>query len=149
MNTTNAWDVVLTVLNDQQYGVLGTTYLGHAYASLVAFAVNEDAHELYFATTRATRKFHNISEDEQVSFLVDNRANQTMPLYEAVAVTAYGHAVEVDLKVEPNIEVIYLNRHPQLRRFVEAPSAVLFRITVESYHLVQRFQNVTEFRIIE
>ena len=149
MHTTNAWDVVLKVLNNEQCGVLGTTHLGHAYASLVAFAVNDDAHELYFATTRATRKYHNISEDEQVSFLVDNRANQTMPLYEAVAVTAYGQAVEVDLKLEPNIEALYLDRHPQMRRFVEAPSAVLFRIIVENYHLVQRFQNVTEFRIIE
>jgi hypothetical protein len=42
---------------------------------------------------------------------------------------------------------IYLDRHPQLKTFASSPTTAMFRIEVENYHLVQRFQNVTEFRM--
>ena len=147
MTNPSSWDIVLQLLKDQPLGVLGTNHQKHPYTSLVAFAAAEDARCLYFATTRATRKYNNLSEDKPVAFLIDNRSNQKMILYEAVAVSAYGQAVEVPAKDREEALALYLAKHPQLKIFVSSPSTALFRISIESYHLVQRFQDVTEFRM--
>lgn len=147
MTNPSSWDIVLRLLKEQQLGVLGTNRQGHAYTSLVAFAATGDAHGLYFATTRATRKYHNLAADEQVALLVDNRSSQGMALFEAAAVSAYGRALEVSSAQREEALALYLAKHPQLKTFVSSPSTALFCISVESYHLVQRFQNVTEFRM--
>ena len=141
------WSVVLEIMRKQSFGVLGTSRGGHAYASLVAYAATDDIASIFFATTRATRKYHNLSEDNRVALLVDNRSEQDLPLYEAAAVTAYGTATEVDLGTTEQAVETYLDKHPQLKAFVSAPTTAMFRMDVEDIHLVQRFQSVTEFRI--
>jgi len=147
MTDAGEWRLVLRLLKEQAFGVLGTNHKGHAYASLVAFATTTDVRFIYFATTRATRKYLNLAADDQVALLVDNRADQALALYEAAAVTAYGTATEVAAAEHSEILQTYLARHPQLKSFVSAPTTAIFRIKVESYHLVQRFQSVTEFRM--
>lgn len=146
MTNTKEWDIVIKLLR-QTFAVLGTSRQGHAYSSLVAFSAEDSGEALYFATTRATRKYHNLADDNRVSLLIDNRADLDMPLYEAAAVTAYGAAEELD--GDDRIEALqsYLAKHPQMKTFATAPSTALFRINVEVYHLVQRFQNVTELRM--
>ena len=147
--TTDAeeWPLVLKLLKEQSFGVLGTNHKGHPYASLVAFTATTEARFLYFATTRATRKYLNLAADNQIALLVDNRTAQAQALYEAAAVTAYGTATEVAVAEHAKVLESYLDRHPQLKTFVSSPTTAIFRIEVESYHLVQRFQNVTEFRM--
>ncbi|MEJ2519926.1 MAG: pyridoxamine 5'-phosphate oxidase family protein [Desulfuromonadales bacterium] len=147
MTPNASWDKVLKLLHEEQFGVLGTTRAGHAYTSLVAFATSADDRDLYFASTRATRKYHNLATDARVAFLIDNRGRQSLPLYEAAAVTAYGQANELTAEERPSAMQHYLARHPQLKSFVTAPTTALFCIRVDSYHLVERFQHVTEFRI--
>lgn len=145
MTNTKEWDMVVELLQQQTFAVLGTSRQQHAYASLVAFSATGSGKGLYFATTRATRKYHNLAIDNRVSLLVDNRAELHMPLYEAAAVTAYGVAEEINGQARSEAMQGYLTKHPQLKTFVTAPSTAFFRINVEEYHLVQRFQNVTEF----
>ena len=147
MRDTAEWRLVLELLKEQAFGVLGTNHKGHAYASLVAFTATEDVRSIYFATTRATRKYLNLAADDQVALLIDNRASQALALYEAAAVSVYGAAAEVAAGEHAESLEFYLARHPQLKVFVSAPTTAIFRIEVESYHLVQRFQNVTEFRM--
>ena len=147
MTSPTAWDIALKLLREQRLGILGTNHQGHAYTSLVAFVATEDVRCLYFATTRATRKYNNLAKDQHVALLVDNRAHQETVLYEATALSAYGQAREI-LNEERDIALtLYLAKHPELKTFVSSPSTALFRISVASYHLVQRFQNVTEFRM--
>jgi nitroimidazol reductase NimA-like FMN-containing flavoprotein (pyridoxamine 5'-phosphate oxidase superfamily) len=147
MTDSKEWNMVLKLLEEQPFGVLGTNHSGHAYTSLIAFAATPDVRSIYFATTRATRKYLNLTADHQVALLVDNRADQTLALYEAAAVTAYGSATEIAPIERAEILEIFLARHPQLKTFVSAPTTAMFRIETECYHLVQRFQNVTEFRM--
>jgi hypothetical protein len=149
MTNSPEWQMARKLLRQQPFAVLGTSRGGHSYASLVAFATTVDACCLYFATTRATRKYHNLTQDDRVSLLIDNRADQGMALYEAAALTAYGVAKEIGAEDGGTIEGLYLARHPQLKAFIHAPTTAMFCIKVESYHLVQRFQNVTEFRMSE
>lgn len=139
--------MVVELLRQQTFAVLGTSRQGHPYSSLVAFSATTSGESLYFATTRATRKYHNLAVDNRITLLIDNRAEQDRPLYEAAAVTAYGSAEEMHDEIHLEALASYLAKHPQLKSFVTAPTTALFRINVEEYHLVQRFQNVTEFRM--
>lgn len=147
MTNTKEWNIVTGLLRQHSFGVLGTSRQGHSYASLVAFSATASADSLYFATTRATRKYHNLAADKRVSLLVDNRAELEMPLYEAFAVTAYGVAAELEGAARLEALQSYLCLHPQLKTFATSPSTAFFCIEVDEYHLVQRFQNVTEFRM--
>jgi heme iron utilization protein len=147
MTSPTAWEIALQLLRGERLGVLGTNHLGHAYTSLVAFVATDDVRRLYFATTRATRKYNNLAKDQQVAFLVDNRSRQQTVLYEAAALSAYGQAAEVSSEERDVALALYLDKHPELKTFVVSPSTALFRISITSYHLVQRFQNVTEFRM--
>jgi len=45
------------LLQSQPLAVLATQSRGQPYASLIAFASSDDLKSLYFATTRATRKY--------------------------------------------------------------------------------------------
>ena len=147
MTSQTAWEIALRLLREQRLGVLGTNHQGHAYTSLVAFVATGDVHRLYFATTRATRKYNNLAKDQQVALLIDNRSRQETVLYEAAALSAYGQATEVSSGEREFALDLYLAKHPELKTFVSSPSTALFRISIASYHLVQRFQNVTEFRM--
>ena len=50
------------LMNQQGLGVLSTKDGdGHPYASLIAFAPNQDNSQLFFVTPKATRKFANLA----------------------------------------------------------------------------------------
>ncbi|NIQ10923.1 MAG: hypothetical protein GWO23_15200, partial [Gammaproteobacteria bacterium] len=117
MTNTKEWNIVVELLRQQTFAVLGTSRQGHAYSSLVAFSATESGKSLYFATTRATRKYHNLAADNRVSLLIDNRAERNLPLYEAAAVTAYGAAEEVNNDDRSVALQDYLAKHPQLKAF--------------------------------
>jgi nitroimidazol reductase NimA-like FMN-containing flavoprotein (pyridoxamine 5'-phosphate oxidase superfamily) len=128
----------------QRLAVLATSQQGQPYTSLVAFAFSEDLLQLYFATTRATRKFVNLQSDPRASLLIDSRNNRSDDFREAVAVTALGSAREVTGRERQRLMAAYLMRHPSLEEFVRAPTCALLRIKVRRYALVSRFQNVLE-----
>ena len=127
--------------------VLATRMGEQPYANLVAFASTADLRYLLFATTRATRKFSNLSDQPLVSLLVDNRANSVSDFREAVAVTATGRASEAEASLCENMRKLYLEKHPYLEDFVASPSCVFVSVEVDIYYVVRRFQNVTEVHL--
>jgi nitroimidazol reductase NimA-like FMN-containing flavoprotein (pyridoxamine 5'-phosphate oxidase superfamily) len=131
----------------QPLAVLSTQNAGQPYASLVAFASSEDLKELYFATTRATRKYANLSSDPRVAMLVDSRSNEVSDFRWAMAVTATGKAEEVEGQEKEKVLKIYLAKHPHLDDFVSSPSCALLKIRVERYYVATRFQNVIEVHV--
>jgi uncharacterized pyridoxamine 5'-phosphate oxidase family protein len=107
----------------------------------------DDLKHLLFATTRTTRKYANISKNPRIAIVVDNRSNQESDFHQAAAVTATGVVKEV---VGPEKEVfqkLYLSKHPYLTEFVSSPTCALLKVEVETYFVVNRFQNVVEFHI--
>ena len=135
------------LLESQPLAVLATQNKGIPYANLVAFAFSDDLKCLFFATTRATRKYANLTADDRVAMLVDNRSNQPSDFRQAKAVTVTGRAEEIDKKREKKFLDIYLTRHPHLEEFVTAPSCAFLRIAVDTYYLVTRFQDVIEIHV--
>ena len=129
----------------QRLAVLATDYSGLPYASLVAFAVSDDLRELFFATSRETRKFANLKSNNRVSLLIDNRSNQVADFSQAIAVTILGVGEELAETARAVSEALYLAKNPHLEEFVTAPSCAFVRVRVQSYYLVSRFQNVIEY----
>ena len=138
---------VRELLEAQRVGVLGTYGLGSPYCSLVGFSFEPGLERLYFATTRATRKYANLSETGRVALLVDNRANREEDLHEASALTAVGPVKEVSGPERDRAAAAYKARHLSLADFVDSPTTALLALNVERYFLVRRFQEVMVLEI--
>ena len=142
-------DLIRGLLRDQMVGVLATDAESQPYATLVGFTANEELEQVYFVTTRTTRKFAALTGNPKVSLLIDNRSNKSKDFREAMAVTALGIAEEVDKKSHQDMVRQYLERLPHLEEFINSPTSALVRIKVRSYYLVTRFQHVMELHILK
>ena len=71
----------------QQLAVVATSSSGQPYASLVAYVASADLRQLFFITSRATRKFANLKDDSRVSMLINSSTNTEVDFHRAVAVT--------------------------------------------------------------
>jgi len=132
------------LFEERRVGVLATHNHGQPYGSLVAFLASDDLVNLVFTTGRGTRKFANLSADPRVALVVDDRRNEAADFYEAAAVTASGRAQVLDGEEAEAMAARFVERHPQLERFVTAPSSAVVRIIVSRYTYVSRFQEVVE-----
>jgi nitroimidazol reductase NimA-like FMN-containing flavoprotein (pyridoxamine 5'-phosphate oxidase superfamily) len=138
---------LIKLLRAQSLAVLSTQQEGQPYASLVAFASNDDLTRLYFATTRSTRKFANIMKDSRVAMLIDNRSNNPADFQQATTVTATGRTVEVAPEKRSGVLELYLTKHPYLKSFVNSPTCALCEVHVGVYFVCSNFQNVVEVHI--
>ena len=138
---------VRTLFGEQSLAVLATHACGQPYTSLVAVAATPDLTGLLLATTRATRKFANLSADPRVALLVDSRSNKKIDFEEAAAVTAVGQAREVAEAGREALLEVYLAKHPHLERFVRSPTCAFLKVEVEVYYLVRRFQEVMQWHL--
>jgi len=135
------------LLQSQPLAVLATQNRGQPYASLIAFASSDDLKSLYFATTRSTRKYANLSRDSRVAVLVDNRSNKASDFRWAMAATATGKAKEVNARKRKKALELFLAKHPHLREFVHSPTCALCEIRVQTFFVVTRFQHVAEVHV--
>jgi len=144
IDATETREIVQNLLNSQSLAVLSTQMSDRPYSNLIAFAATGDTKEILFATTRATRKYANLSTNPLVALLIDNRSNQETDFGEASAVTVLGTAGEVLGPHRERYLKLYLKKHPYLEEFVTAPTCALIRVEVEKYLMVTRFQEVRE-----
>ena len=141
------YELLRELFAGQRLGVLATQAPEHPYASLVAVCAGEDLRHLYFTTTRATRKFRFLSAEPRVALLVDSRSDDDLDFHGAVAATAVGTTRELFGEERAERLVEYLRRHPHLRPFASAPTSALIDLAVDTYYIVNRFQNVTELHL--
>ena len=135
------------LFSSQRFAVLATQSRGRPYGNLVAFMATDDLKHLLFATTRATRKFVNISKNPKVAMVVDNRSNEESDFHQAAAVTATGVVKEIMGPEKARFQKLYLSKHPYLKDFVSSPTCALLKVEVETYTIVNRFQNVMELHL--
>jgi heme iron utilization protein len=138
---------VRNLLTSQKFAALSTQEQDHPYLNLVAFAETRDLRTILFATTRATRKYGNLSSKSGVALLVDNRSNEVADIREAMAVTIIGSAREINVSEREGLERVYLDKHSHMKKFLSAPSTALIKVDVEYYLLVSNFQNVARLNL--
>ncbi len=141
---------IAELLLSQKLAVLATqSSEGSAYASLIAFAATDDLRKIVFATPKATRKFANIRHNPKVSLLIDDRSNNEQDFHDAQAVTVMGTVDRIDADAsQTELASLYLSKHPYLEDFLRSPSTAFIIVSVRSYHLVSRFQEVMELHIL-
>lgn len=138
---------VRSLLASQRLAVLATQRDGGPYASLVAFAHAQDLKRVYFATSRSTRKYANLSSESRVALLVDSRRNVLEDFHRARAVTILGRSEELKGQRRDEVLTLYLDRHPHLEDFARSPTCALIEVAVDRYILVGRFQRVSELDV--
>jgi len=143
-NSTNLPDILKELCHSQLLAVLATVAGSAPYANLVAVAFALDLHHLFFATSRATKKWHNLSSNPQVSLLIDNRSNQVADFSKAAAATILGTAKEMIGMDREEGEKLYVVKHPHLTDFLAAPGCALFKVTIEQIYLATHFQEVMQ-----
>jgi uncharacterized protein YhbP (UPF0306 family) len=135
------------ILEAEPYVVLATQGDGQPYASIVAYAVTEDARTAVFATPIATRKYRLLTGCDRVALLIDNRCAHPDDMMRIEAITATGRAIQ--LKRGPEFDrwaSVLTAKHPHLAAFVASPSVALFRVDIVRFFHVERFQEVHEWR---
>jgi hypothetical protein len=137
---------IRALVTTQPYGVLCTHGDDQAYGSLVAFAFTSDLRHAVFATPVATRKYRLLSEHQRVALVVDNRPEHLGAMMQVEAITATGRARELQPGAQhEQLSRLLVERHPQLRTFVNADSCALFQIAITRYFHVSRFQEVRQW----
>lgn len=134
-------------IESQPLAVLATQNGTAPYVSLVAFASDERLKYILFSTTKATRKYSNLSINPSVSMLIDNRKNTIEDFRDATAVTALGKVEPVEDFERSIMEKIYLMKHPYLTDFLRSPTTAFLKIRVEKYIVVTHFQHVVEVSV--
>lgn len=135
------------LFREQTLASLATQHAGQPYANLIAFYASDDLRHIYFVTPRATRKFTNITADNRVAVLINSSINEDSDFHQAVSVTAVGRDTEAKGADKVVLLGRYLSKHPHLEEFANAPTCALIRVAVETYYLVENFQNVTELHL--
>ena len=137
---------IRALLEEQPFAVLCTQGGGQPYGSVIAYAVGPELRSVTFATPKATRKYHLLSECGSVALVIDSRCTFPEDMMKVEAITATGRAVQLDSGSEfDRWANVLTQRHPRLQSFVHAPSSALFRIDVLRYLHVSRFQEVHQW----
>jgi hypothetical protein len=79
--------------------------------------------------------------------LIDSRSKRVSDFRQAMAATAVGTVKEIRKAKNNRLIRLYLQKHPQLQDFLGSPTCAVLDILVERYHVVERFQQVTEFHL--
>ena len=138
---------VRTMIDGQPFAVLCTQGGGQPYGSVVAYAASPDCKSVVFATPRDTRKYRLLSGCDRVALVIDRRPLSPDQIMDAEAVTATGQAVRVPAGAAfDRLAALLTSRHRQLADFVADPANALFRVDVEEYVYVTRFQEVHRWR---
>ncbi len=77
---------------------------------------------ILFATTRATRKYGNITAKSGVALLVDNRSNEVADIREAMAVTVIGTACEISESLRKGLGASTWKSNPHMKEFLSSTS---------------------------
>jgi general stress protein 26 len=131
----------------QKLAVLATHHAGQPYTSLVAFQGSGDLKHIFLVTPKNTRKFANLSADPRVSILITNSTNEDADFYEALSFTATGRAAAIEGVRKEELLAAYLQKHPFLADFARSPACAMVCVTVDSYYMVEKFQNVLELHM--
>jgi heme iron utilization protein len=140
-------DRIKALFKSQKLAVLATQEETVPYLSLMAFAFTEDLSCLLVATKRATRKYLNMKQNPGVSLLMDNRSHKGDLFQDTVVVTCIGKAESIEDSQKAFFQDLFLRHHPDLTSLVQSPDCALIKITVNYYYILNRFDQVEEFKV--
>jgi nitroimidazol reductase NimA-like FMN-containing flavoprotein (pyridoxamine 5'-phosphate oxidase superfamily) len=115
--------------------VLATIRGSRPHCSLMAYVANKDCTEIYMATHSQTKKYQNLSVNPAASLLIDTRDMSPRPEVQAMTVDGVFHKIK-DPDKEKEVRRKLLSAHPHLKDFMGQPEAVVIRIKIKSFLLL-------------
>ncbi len=146
-NMKHSLEQITTLFDSQMLAVLSTQSQDQPYASLVAFAADDNLEHIFFLTPSTTRKYDNLIKNPKVAILVNNSVNQADDIHNAVSVTGIGTAAVVETSDRTQLLKLYLKKHPHLKGFSKAPTTAFICLSMTRYFMVNQFQNVVEIQV--
>ena len=130
---------VRTLITEQNSCVLATAWENRPHCSLMAYTSNDECDEIYFMTSRTSRKYQNMLQNHTVSLLIDTR--QTLSKFhqtETMALTLTGRFNEIidNFEREKIREKLSL-KHPGFKEFFGNQDTEPVKIIVESILLLE------------
>lgn len=125
-------------LRERDLCVLATCAGGKPHCSLMAYITDEAVETVFMATLRNTQKFRNLSENPQVSFLVDDREREGHTRAETRALTISGTFQPMEDSADlQSVLARMAEKHPHLDPLLKHPEVEVLRIRLESFLLLQ------------
>jgi len=134
------------LIENQPFAVLCTQGSEQPYGSLIAFAFSEDLKHYFFSTPKATRKYSLLEKCNRIALVIDSRTRNQENPKEIEVVTITGNAVELKKQNDmTQAEKMLTEKHSNFSKIIPSESAALFRIDVNEYVYVTRFQEVYQW----
>lgn len=128
-------DLAMALIRQKELGVLATVGAGLPHTSLMTYACSDSGCELFLVTARDTRKFQNMNENPQVSFLVDNREDAFPQSIRAVTISGTAREI-VDTAQKASIREKFVASHSHLNGLFEQPDPAFFAIRIAALELL-------------
>lgn len=143
----SAIEKIKDLIKEQYFLVLCTSGDKKAYGSLVAYSFTEDFKNIYFATSRQTKKYRLLREHPRVAAVIDNRSStEDFQDLDALTITAKACQIDTDDKGFSRGFRALKERHPYLGDFLKERSTVLFCLEEISIFLVLDLNTVFDWR---
>jgi nitroimidazol reductase NimA-like FMN-containing flavoprotein (pyridoxamine 5'-phosphate oxidase superfamily) len=132
---------------EQRLATLATMSAEAPYCNLVAFTPSDDLQAIFFVTPRTSTKYVNITQNPNVSLLIDSRTQSGVDPQAGMAVTALGSVVQNPGQDIETLKGIHAARHEHFKDFIYSPDCALLQVRVQRYILVNRLRDVIVLEI--
>jgi nitroimidazol reductase NimA-like FMN-containing flavoprotein (pyridoxamine 5'-phosphate oxidase superfamily) len=140
------YEKIRKISDKTRFAVLATEGNRRPYTNLVGFILSTDLKELYFFTSKKTRKYKNILSNPNACLLIDTRDKYNNKSFLITAITIIGRADVIE-DVPRLLLKKYLKKNKELKEFTESAFNVLIKVSIEKYIIVNRFQQIIEIEI--
>lgn len=130
------------ILNTTGFAVLATEGNGQPHTSLIAITPFDNCRQLIFATYRNTLKYRNLSHNDKVAVLIENREVDINGLQKSIVLTIIGHTKEISKAESEAASRAHIKRHAEMESFMLSSDYVLFRVIAQSYQIVNGIDEV-------
>lgn len=141
-------DTMKSLVRERDTCVLATTQNDEPHCSLMSYVTDPDCTALYMVTHRQTKKYRNLVENPRVSLLIDTREVAGPDRSTIKALTVGGRFEKV---ADPSKKVLVhgqlLEKHPQLRDFLNDEGAEIFSVVIESFQLLEGIKDSSFVKI--
>jgi nitroimidazol reductase NimA-like FMN-containing flavoprotein (pyridoxamine 5'-phosphate oxidase superfamily) len=138
-------DTIRLLLHTQVQCVLATVSPAGPAQHLMAYAFDDDLHQVYVASLRATEKVSNMLRNPATSLFWDNRTGNTRDHIEGLALMATGRARVLDHAKRAAPAAALQQRNTSLGGLLGHADAVVLAIHISSYRLVQGYTSITHY----
>ena len=138
----NIKELIHGLLDASSFAVLASEGHGQPHASLVAITPFESYNQLIFATYRNTLKYRNLSHNNRVALLIENRETGIKSTLKSNVLTIIGRTEEIKISVKEAAFRAHLKRHPEMESFLLTADCCLMLVIVQSYQLVSGIDDI-------